>query len=188
MSEGRRPYARAVRNRTAIAHQVVTIVALGGFNGAERFTRRQHRSPAHAQEVRDQGFDVVHGAVFRRRSGERMIGFIRTLWHVPHALLNDAQALPHLFDTNCGTVVAVAILRRWNVELKLFVSGVGLPFAKIPFQTTGPEIRTGNTPFDSLVDSEAANPLGAPERESKTSGPLGTAYGPNLRPAYSERL
>ena len=51
MSEGRRPYAGAVENRATVAHQVVTVVALGGFDDTERFTRRQHRPAAHAQAM-----------------------------------------------------------------------------------------------------------------------------------------
>src|SRR4029077_8253805 len=135
--------------------------ALRGFNGAEHFARRHHWSPAHAQEVRDQGFDVVHGAVLHRRSRQRVIRFIRTLGHIFYALLDDAQALPHLLDTYRRAVIAIAVLGCWNVELKLVVSGVGLPLAKIPFRSTGAKVGTSNAPLDSLIHCEATDTFGA---------------------------
>ena len=63
-----------------------------------------------------------------------MIRLIRTLGHIVYALFDDAQALPHLLDMHRRAVIAIAVLAGWNVELKLFVSGVGLALAKIPFE------------------------------------------------------
>src|SRR4029453_7532635 len=159
--EGRGPYACAVRNRAPVAHQVVTVVTLGGFNGAQRFTHRHYWSPAHAQEMRDQGFDVVHGAVLHRRSRERVIRFIRTVRHILYALLDDAKALPHLLDMHRRAVIAIAVLACWNIELKLFVSRVGLALAKIPFKSTSAKGGPGHAPHDSLTPWEAGDTFGA---------------------------
>ena len=117
-----------------------------------------------------------------------MIGFIRTLWHVPHALLNDAQALPHLFDTNCGTVVAVAILRRWNVELKLFVSGVGLPFSK---SHSKPQARRFGPVTPHSIASSTVKlpiPLVRPSGKVKRPGlwelPMGQIFVPRIQRGF----
>ena len=101
---------------------------------------------AHAQEVGDQGFDVVHRAVLHRRRGQRMIRFVRTLGHVVHALLDDAQALPHLLDADRRAVITIAVLARWDIELELFVARIGLPLAKVPFQAAGAKIRHRSRP------------------------------------------
>ena len=38
------------------------------------------------------------------------------------------------FDTYGGAIIAIPVLRSWNVELELVVSRVGLLLAKIPFK------------------------------------------------------
>src|SRR4030095_4290923 len=58
-------------------------------------------------------------------------------------------------------VIAIAVLARWNVELKLFVSGVGLALAKIPFKSTSAKRGTGDAPLDSLIHCEATDAFGA---------------------------
>ena len=88
-----------------------------------------------------------------------MIRFVRTLGHVVHALLDDAQALPHFLDAHHSPVITVAVLARWDVELEVVVARVRLPFAKIPLQPAGPKVGTGNSPLDGFIDSEAADPL-----------------------------
>ena len=86
-----------------------------------------------------------------------MIRFIRTLGHIIYALLDDAQALPHLLDMHRRAVIAIAVLAGWNVELKLFVSGVGLALAKIPFKSASAKGGTGHAPLDRLIACEAAD-------------------------------
>src|SRR5262245_33114085 len=161
MREGRRPYACAVRNRAPVAYQIVAVVAFGGLDGSQCFAYRHHRSPAHAQEVRDQRFDVVHRAVLHWGSSQRVIRFIGTLRHMVHALLDNQQALAHLLDMHRRPVIAIAVFARWNVKLILFVSGVGLAFAKIPFESTSAERGTGHAPLNSFIHSEATDTLGA---------------------------
>src|SRR5271156_1132723 len=156
MSKRRGPYAGAVRNRAAVTHQVVTVVALGGFDGTERFPYRHYRPPGHAEKVRDQSFDVMHGAVFHRRRSQRVIRFVGTLGHMLDALLDDAKALPHLLDTHRRAVVTVAVFAGWNFEFKLLIPGVGLALAKIPFQSTGAKVGAGDAPLDRLVHAELA--------------------------------
>jgi len=106
MCKGRSPYACAVRNRASVAHQVIAVVTLRAFNGASA-SPTGITGPSYAQEVRDQGFDIVHGAVLHRRScqGDPIY---RDPRHILHALFDDAQALPHLFDTHHGAIVAIA--------------------------------------------------------------------------------
>ena len=90
-----------------------------------------------------------------------VIRFIRTLGHVVHALLDDAQALPHLLDPHHRAIVAIAAFGRWNVELKLVVSGVRLPLAKIPIESAGAKVGARHAPLDCFIHGEAADAFGA---------------------------
>src|ERR1700733_13553100 len=142
MRKGRSPYACAIRNRASVAHQVIPVVPLGTLNCAERLAYRHYRTPAHAQEMRDQRLNIVHGARFHRGRGQMVIRLVRPFGHILHALIDDAEALPHLLNANHRAVVAIAAFSSWNVELKLIVSGVRLPFAKIPIEPASAKVGT----------------------------------------------
>ena len=110
MREGWRADAGAVRFCSAVADQVVAVVAFGRLDLDERLAGRDDRSPAHVQKMVDQGLDVVHRVFFERGRCQRVVGFVRASRHIVHALLDDAQALAHLLDTHHGPVVAIAVL------------------------------------------------------------------------------
>src|SRR5262249_8741622 len=149
----------AIRHRAAVAHEVVAVVPLRRLNGAQSLSGWYHRAPAHAQEMSDERFDVVHGPRFHRRCGQRVIPFLGTFRHVVDALLDDAQALSHLFYTYEGARIAIAGLRSGNVELKVFVAGIGLSLAEIPVESAGAKVRPSQTPVDRLIDAVAADAL-----------------------------
>src|SRR5215475_1877559 len=161
MREGRRPYACAVRDRAPVAYKIVAVVAFGGLDGSQCFAYRHHRSPAHAQEVRDQRFDVVHRAVLHWGSSPRVIRFIGTLRHMVHALLDNPQALAHLLDAHRSAVVTVAHPPGRDVELELIISRVGLALTKVPFKSACTQVGTVNAPLNGLIHSEATDTLGA---------------------------
>ena len=76
-----------------------------------------------------------------------------------HALLDDAQALPHFLDAHRTPVITVAVLARWDVELEVVVARIRLPFTKVPVQAASAEVGTGNSPLDGFIDREATDPL-----------------------------
>src|ERR1041385_8900526 len=59
----------AIRNRTAIADQVIAVISFSRLDRPKSFARRHDRPPTHAQKVCDQGLDVVHRMVLDRRCG-----------------------------------------------------------------------------------------------------------------------
>src|SRR5262245_63422345 len=107
----------------------------------------------------DQGFDVVHRSSFHRWCGQRMIRFVRPFWHVLDALLDDTQALSHLLDSYGRAAVAIASVRGGNVELEVFIAGIGLSLPEVPIQPAGARVRPGHAPLDGLVDGVAADAL-----------------------------
>src|ERR1035441_5270785 len=111
--------------------------------------------------MRNQSFDVVHGAILYGRSRQRMIRLIRSVRHTVHTLFDDAQTLPHFLYTDQRPVVAVAMGGRGNIELELLVARVGLLLAKVPFEAAGPQPRPRDAPLDRLVLGEVADSLGA---------------------------
>src|SRR6185437_12480557 len=112
-------------HRAAVAYQVVAVEALGGLDADARFARRDDRPPAHIEEMCDEGLDVVHRMVFEGRRGQRVPRLVRTVRHVIETLPHYAQALAHLLDAHCRTVVAVAVTAGRNLEFELFVTRIG---------------------------------------------------------------
>src|SRR5665213_946117 len=161
MRERWRADASPVRHATAITHQVIAVISFGPFNCPERLSGRNDRTPAHAYEMRDQGFDVVHRSFFERWAGQGLERFIRPLRHVVHTLFDDPQTLSHFLDAHHAAVVAVSMPARRDVEFELFITGIRLLLAKIPLEAAGPQVRTGDTPLDSLLRGEGAHSLGA---------------------------
>src|ERR1700685_6669 len=157
MCEGRGSNSGSVGTCAAIANQVIAVVALGGFDTSQRFAGRHDRAPAYAEEMGDQRFDIVHGARLGRRGGQRMLGIAWAAGHVVYALLDDAQTLTHLFDMYDGAVETIAGFAGGYVEFELAVTGVGLVFSPIPFETGCAEVRAGHAPLDGLVDGAAAD-------------------------------
>ena len=86
---------------------------------------------------------------------------IRALWHVVHALFDDAQALAHFLDAHHGAVVAVAMPASGNVEFELLVAGIGLLLAEVPLEAAGAQIGTRDAPLDGLLRGEDSDALGA---------------------------
>src|SRR6185312_8033591 len=119
MWKRRRPNAGPIGARVAVADEVVPVVPLGRLDREKGLARGNDRPPAHTQKVGDEGLDVVHGPLLERRRGESMERLVGTGRHVVGALLDDAQALPHLLDPNDRAVVAITVLGGWNVELEL---------------------------------------------------------------------
>src|SRR5665647_3136706 len=70
MRKRRRPDASPVGHRAAVTDQIVAVEALGGLDADAGLAGRYHWPPAHIQEMRDEGFDVVHRVVFEGRRGQ----------------------------------------------------------------------------------------------------------------------
>src|SRR5690242_6469286 len=124
--------ASSIGSGAAITHEVVAIIALRCFDRAERLAGRRDWSPAHAQKMRDQGLDVVHGPFLQWRSAKCLTRLVGPCGHVGHALSDDPQALPHLLDSDQRAIVAIAMLRSRDLKFKLIVAGIRLLLAEVP--------------------------------------------------------
>jgi len=109
----------------------------------------------------DERLDVMHRPLFARRRRQRMVRLVVALGHVLQTLIDNPEALAHLFDTDPCPIVTVAPLRRGNIEIELLISGVGPLFPEIPIKTASSESRPGNAPVDRLLQGVGADPLGA---------------------------
>src|SRR6185437_8280343 len=103
----------------------------------------------------------MHGAGLFRWCGQGSSRFVNTLRHVVDALLNDAKALPHLFNPHHRPVITISMLASRNVEVELLITGIWLLLAEIPSEAGRAQIGAGNAPLDSLVSRETAYVLGA---------------------------
>src|SRR5262245_32305055 len=157
MGERRGADADAIGHRIAVADQVITIVALGRLDVNQRFTRRDHRPPAHTQKVSDQRLDVLHRAFFDRRRRQRVVRFIRPGGHVAQTLLDDPQALAHLGHADDGAVIAISAFGGGDVELELIVAGVGALLSEVPLESACAQARAGHAPLDGLVQRVGAD-------------------------------
>src|ERR1051326_8066664 len=59
-----------------------------------------------------------------------------------------------------GPVGAIAVLRCGDVELELVIARIRSFLAEIPLQAACPQARSGDTPFNRLLQSITADPLG----------------------------
>src|SRR5262249_51643690 len=73
----------------------------------------------------------------------------------------DAHGLPHLLHPDRVPVVGVAILRRGNVKLVLFVAGVWLRLAEVPFHAGSPQHRAGHAVILALLGVQDTDSLQA---------------------------
>src|SRR5262249_54555639 len=55
------------------------------------------------------------------------------------------------------TIVTVAGYCGGDVELEMFIAGVGVPLAKIPFEPARAKIWAGHSPFDGVIDAKRAD-------------------------------
>src|SRR5207248_9693524 len=158
--------AEAVGSGIAVTDQIIAIVALGSLNAHAGLTCRDHGSPAHAQKMRNQGLNVVHGALFGGRRGQGMLCFVGPWWHVGETLLQNVQALPHLCHTHESPGIAIPVLGRRYIEGKLLVARVRPLLAEVPGKATGAQVWPGDAPLDGLLQGQAPNPLGARVEEA----------------------
>ena len=120
----------------------------------------------------NQGFDVVHGALFGRRRGLRMRRLVRPLGHVVQALFDNAQALADFIDAHPGAVVAVAVAVHRHVEIKTLVSAVGAIPAHIEVHARGAQARPGDAPVQGFFAGVDADALGALFEDAVVHGHL----------------
>ncbi|MNG06442.1 hypothetical protein D3C84_896810 [compost metagenome] len=99
----------------------------------------------------DQGFDVLQRAFFRRRRGQRMVRLVRAFRHVLQALVDDADALAHLFHADHAAVVGVAVVGQRHFELEVLVAGVGAGLAQVEVATGGTQAGTGDAPLEGFL-------------------------------------
>src|SRR5262249_4711442 len=133
------------------------VVALSGFNCAKSFTRGNHGAPTHIQKMCNKRLDIVHCPILERRRRERVIRLVWAGGHVVDTLFDDAKTLAHFFHSYDGTVIAVAMNARRDIELEMLVTGIRLLLAEIPFHAAGSEIWTGCAPLRRLFGSECTN-------------------------------
>src|SRR5664280_2622542 len=95
----------------------------------------------------DQGLDIRHGFFFSRGNGKRMVRFIRSWWHMPDALLNDPEALPHFFHAYHGPVIAIPIAAQWDLKFKLVYPRIRALLAVIKVKAGGTQARACDAPF-----------------------------------------
>ncbi len=86
-----------------------------------------------------------------------MICFIISFGHIVQALLNNPEALPHFFHAHNCTVVTVAIMRNWYVEVEIFVSWIRPLLPEVPIEAARSESRACYTPFNSFFKRVNAN-------------------------------
>src|SRR2546425_9568646 len=145
----------------AVADEVVAIAPLRGLDADHGLAGRDDGPPAHAEKMGDEGLDVPHRALLQRGSGQGMIRLVRAGRHVLEALPDDPQTLPHLLDPHDRARVAVAARGRGDVELELLVAGVGALLPKVPLEAAGPQVRTGHSPLDRLIEGHRSDAHGA---------------------------
>ncbi|KPY29270.1 Uncharacterized protein ALO52_05149 [Pseudomonas syringae pv. primulae] len=147
-----------VAHGAAVARQVITVDTLGRFDHLEGFVGRHDRAPRNLQEVRDQGFDVLQGALFGRRRGQRVIRLVRAGRHVAHALVDDLDALAHFFHAHHATVVGITMDCQRDFELEVLVARIRTSLAQVEVQAGGTQAWAGNAPvqrFFGVVGSDA---------------------------------
>ena len=158
MSKRRSPDARSVGDRASVAYQVITVIALGPSIAPSTSPSGITR-PQLTLKVRNQGFDIVHGAVLHGRSGRGDDPIYTDPRAYSPALLDDPEALPNLFDAHYGAIITIAGSGGRNIELELVVSAIRLPLAKFPFESAGAKVGTGHAPFDRFISAESADAL-----------------------------
>src|SRR6185437_5205938 len=161
MREGGGADACAIGHGVAVADEVVAVDTLRGLDAQARLAGRDDRAPGDAQEVGDQGLDVVHRALLDRRGSPRMSRHVVACRHVLEALPYDAQALAHLLHAHGDPVVAIPARAGWDVELELLVAAVGALLAIIPLQSRGTQPGAGYSPFERLLEAVLADADGA---------------------------
>src|ERR1051326_1509204 len=148
-----------VRDRTAVADQVIAIVSFCGLYRTERLTRRNDWTPTNVEKVGDERLDIVHRPVLEWRRGQGMIRLVWPVGHVVDTLLDDPEALPHFFHADNGAVVAVAVDAGRDIEFELFVTGIRLLLTEIPLHAASAQVRTRSAPFDCLRRVERTHAL-----------------------------
>ena len=90
-----------------------------------------------------------------------MVRFIVPSRHIIHTLLNDPQALPHLFDSDRTTIVAIAVNSDRNIKVKIFITTIRSILSEIPLKSGGSQSCSSYTPVKRLLSRVCANPLGS---------------------------
>ena len=143
--------------------QVVAVVALGGLDADVGLARRNHRPPAHAQEVRDERFDVVHRPLLERRRGQRMRRLVRARPACASTHCSMMRRLCRISSTRTTrAVVAVAMLSRSECRTRTgrspsTAASCGSPSRSRRRAGPGPV----DAPVDRLVQRAGADALGA---------------------------
>lgn len=163
----------AVAHGAAIARQVVTVDALGRLDHLERLVGRHDRAPRDLQEVRDEGLDVLQGALFRWRRGQRVIRLVRAFRHVAQALVDDADTLAHLLDTDHAAIIGIAVVGQRYFEFEVLVAGVGAGLAQVEIATGGAQAGTGGAPFQGFLGVVRGNANGTALEDAVLQGSLG---------------
>ena len=109
----------------------------------------------------DQGFNILHGALFGRRSSGRVLALVGPTGHIVNALANDLQALTHLLDTQHSPVIAVTVFSGGHLKVKLIVTAIGSFFTYIPIAASSAQSWPCHTPVQSLLLGINANTDGA---------------------------
>src|SRR3989442_1072184 len=69
--------------------------------------------------------------------------------------------LCRISSTRTSARAAVAARGRGDVELELLVAGVGALLPKVPLEAAGPQVRTGHSPLDRLIEGHRSDAHGA---------------------------
>src|SRR5262249_1966689 len=107
-------------------------------------------------------FDVVHRALFRRRSRQGVCRFVRPGRHVVEAITDDAQTLAHFFDTDDTAVIRVAVDRRRYVERNLIVASIWTAFAQIPVESSRARPGPGHAHWELFLRVVSTDADGTP--------------------------
>src|SRR5438093_5471760 len=86
-------------------------------------------------------------------------GHDRSIRDLLDRLRHDARGLAHLFDADHVSIVSIARLADWNIELEILVRSVRLRFPQIPFNARTAKRRAGHSEVNRILsgnDSDTA--------------------------------
>ena len=142
--------AGAVAHGAAVTGQVITVKALGALDQKTAFARRDHRAPGHAQEMVNQGLNILQGPLLGGWAGQRVVRLVGACGHVVQTLADDAQALAHFLDAHQAAIVHVAVVPERHLEVEVVIARVGACLAHVVVKSGGPQARAGHAPGQGL--------------------------------------
>ena len=152
IAEARRAHVHAIRLRRSVAHDVVADLAARRFDRLIHFAGRNAEAFGHDLEVIDERFHLRLHLFALRQHHLRRVGLPGAFRHPFQRLLDDARALPHLFQAHAIPRVHVVFGVHRDFEIELFVARIRLVLRTSHFTPGGANHRTGDAQIQHVFE------------------------------------